>query len=211
MPVFRSGQGLAPKWCEMEYFEIVILSAGASHTFEFIGPKERLVVGQGRCRLGFGGQTVTAEEGANFECQTAEEPCQVQKALSEMTLVRMCGHWGDKTGGCGLFAVVEDDERMDQGDPVDYPKTTGFDNHYHDCDEYWIVLEGRGIAVSEGKSYQVGPGDCIATGMGHHHDFPQVFEPIKAVFFETTTEGQKRGGHLWEHTHGPAQPQQDRI
>lgn len=32
---------------------------------------------------------------------------------------------------------------------------------------------------------------------------PQVFETIKGVYFETTLQGQKRLGHLWEHTHGP--------
>jgi mannose-6-phosphate isomerase-like protein (cupin superfamily) len=94
---------------------------------------------------------------------------------------------------------------------VDYAKETRFDSHYHDCDEYWIVFEGRGVAVSEGRSYEVGPGDCIATGMGHHHDFPQAFEPVRAVYFETTMEGQKRRGHLWDHTHGLAKPKADRT
>jgi len=94
---------------------------------------------------------------------------------------------------------------------VEYPKFTNFDSHYHDSDEYWIVFEGLGIAVTEDKSYKVGPGDCIATGMGHHHDFPQVFEPIRAVYFETTLEGLGRQGHLWEHTHGPAQPKENRV
>ena len=49
-----------------------------------------------------------------------------------------------------------------------------FDCHFHDCDEYWILFAGRGIAVSEGKRYEVASGDCVATGMGHHHDFPIV-------------------------------------
>ncbi|MGH2616746.1 MAG: cupin domain-containing protein, partial [Thermomicrobiales bacterium] len=96
-------------------------------------------------------------------------------------------------------------------DPVSYPKTTSFDSHYHDCDEYWIVWAGRGVAVSEGQEYEVGPGDCVATGMGHHHDFPRVQEPVQAVYFETTLQGAKRRGHLWEHTHGLAQPARDCI
>jgi mannose-6-phosphate isomerase-like protein (cupin superfamily) len=94
---------------------------------------------------------------------------------------------------------------------VDYPKTTHFDSHYHDCDEYWILFQGRGIAVSEGKMYEVREGDCVATGMGHHHDLPRVIEPMKAVYFETTLEGQKRRGHLWNHTHGPAEPKRGRV
>ena len=37
---------------------------------------------------------------------------------------------------------------------------------------------GEGTVVSEGRHYQVGPGSCIATGMGHHHDFPLVTTPL---------------------------------
>jgi hypothetical protein len=47
--------------------------------------------------------------------------------------------------------------------------------------------------------------------MGHHHDFPQVREPVWAVYFETTLRGAKRRGHLWEHTHGPARPTVDYV
>ncbi|MAG17292.1 MAG: hypothetical protein CMJ21_04395, partial [Phycisphaerae bacterium] len=54
-------------------------------------------------------------------------------------------------------------------------------------------------------------GDCLATGMGHHHDVRYVHEPLNSVYFETTMMGQKRRGHLWNHTHGPAQPRMDRV
>ena len=211
MPVFVSGRGLAPSWCELEYFEIVELPAGATHTFERIGQKEKLIVGQGQCRLTSAGQTMIADEGANLDLSTADGRSEVLEVFSDTKLIRMCGRWGEETGGSGLFTVEESDAPHDGGDPVGYPKATHFDSHYHDCDEYWILFEGRGIAVSEGVSYEVGPGDCVATGRGHHHDFPQVFEPVKAVYFETTLEGQKRRGHLWNHRHGPAQPKKDRI
>jgi mannose-6-phosphate isomerase-like protein (cupin superfamily) len=135
----------------------------------------------------------------------------VLETTADTTLVRMCGNWGNELGGSGIFRVAPGAERGDGGDPVSYPKTTQFDSHYHDCDEYWILFQGRGTAVSEGRSYDVGPGDCVATGMGHHHDFPTVIEPVQAVLFETTLMGRKRLGHLWEHTHGPAQPQPDRA
>ena len=103
------------------------------------------------------------------------------------------------------------DPAQNRGDPVGYRKQTAFDNHYHDCDEYWILFEGSGVAASEGRLYDVGPGDCVATGMGHHHDFPIVREPVKAVYFETTMEGQRRRGHLWNHTHGAAEPRPERV
>jgi len=34
---------------------------------------------------------------------------------------------------------------------------------------------------------------------------------VKAVFFETTLEGKQRTGHLWNHTHGVAQPRLERV
>ena len=80
-----------------------------------------------------------------------------------------------------------------------------------DFDEYWIIVKGRGKAVTEGISYDILPGDCVATGMGHHHDLPQVFEFIQAVYFETTLEGQKRLGHLYNHADGPAHPKPERV
>ncbi|MCC7355377.1 MAG: hypothetical protein IT330_16670 [Anaerolineae bacterium] len=211
MPVFKSGQDLTPSWCEMTYFEIIRLSAGTTHTFVRLTQKEKLIVGQGRCRIAFAGRTAVAETGANLDLTHPEGSFMVRAVLADSTLIRLCGRWGDEVGGSGLFSIEKGITRQDRGDPVDYPKETNFDSHYHDCDEYWILFQGRGLAVSEGKFYQVGPGDCVATGMGHHHDFPQVFEPVRAVYFETTLEGQKRRGHLWNHTHGPAQPKKDRI
>ena len=211
MPVFSSGQGQAPEWCELECFDIVELPAGDSHRFQRTGQREKLIVGKGRCRLAYGGQTATVEEGANLDLTSPEDCFEVLAALSDCTLIRMCGRWGEETGGSGLFAGDTSADPQDGGDPVEYPKSTNFDNHYHDCDEYWIIFEGRGLAVSEGQEYEVGPGDCVVTGMGHHHDLPQVHEPIGAVYFETTLEGEKRLGHLWEHTHGPAQPKAERV
>jgi mannose-6-phosphate isomerase-like protein (cupin superfamily) len=211
MPVFRSGKGFAPTWCEIEYFDIVELSKGETHTYLRISEKEKLIVGKGRCRLAVAGEVVEARPGTNLDWVTRGGRFEVLEALSDVTLVRLCGHWGSETGGSGIFTVTKSEAPRDGGDPVGYPKVTNFDSHYHDCDEYWILFEGRGIAISEGQSYEVGPGDCVATGMGHHHDFPQVFEPVKAVYFETTLQGQKRLGHLWNHTHGTAQPKENRI
>ncbi|KKL91983.1 hypothetical protein LCGC14_1889220, partial [marine sediment metagenome] len=33
MPVFKSGRGLAPAWCELECFDIVSLSPGQTHAY----------------------------------------------------------------------------------------------------------------------------------------------------------------------------------
>jgi mannose-6-phosphate isomerase-like protein (cupin superfamily) len=211
MPVFREGEGQAPAWCEMTHFEIVHLSAGQFHSFARAGKKEKLIVGQGSCHITIEDISIIAERGANLDLTTESGQFEIIEVLDDTILIRMCGEWGEPLGGSGLFAVAKSDHPQDKGDPVNYPKETNFDCHYHDCDEYWILFKGRGIAVSEGKQYEVGPGDCVATGMGHHHDFPLVSERVEAVFFETTLQGQQRRGHLWDHTHGPAQPQQERI
>ena len=212
MPVFKSGRGLVPSWCELEFFEIVNLAPGQTHTFARAGKKEKLIVCGGWCEIVVDGKVgVLGFENTNIDLLTPQGQFEVRRVGAPTVLVRMAGRWGDQVGGSGLFGVGNTDKPSDGGDKVTYRKTTCFDNHFHDCDEYWIVYAGRGTAVSEGKSFEVGPGDCIATGMGQHHDFPIAHEPVKAVYFETTMEGAKRGGHLWEHKNGKAMPAKERV
>jgi mannose-6-phosphate isomerase-like protein (cupin superfamily) len=211
MPLIRPTDNDLPAWCEMRHYEIVRLNPGETHTFERRSPKEKLIVGEGQCRISFGGQTVEGVQKTNLDISAPGDQFEITGVTEPTVLVRMGGDWGEERGGSGLFSVEASDNPKDKGDPVDYPKNTNLDSHYHDCDEYWIILSGRGEVVSEGKQYPAEPGDCLAIGMGHHHDFPLVYEPVRAVYFETTLQGQKRRGHLWNHTHGPAQPQWDRV
>jgi mannose-6-phosphate isomerase-like protein (cupin superfamily) len=200
----------------LRFFEIVHLPAGAAHLFERSGRYERLIVGAGACRLDVPGTgVVEASErgrghGAFKFALDGEGRFEVREAHEPVTLVRLCGDLAGEAG-FGVFAPRLADGQPGRGDPAPYPKTTAFDNHFHDCDEYWIVYEGRGVAYSEGRRYALSRGDCLATGMGHHHDFAEVWEPVRAVFFETALEGRQRKGHLWEHTHGPAEPRLERI
>ncbi len=211
MPVFKSGKGLAPEWCEMEYFDIVKLAPGDKHTYDRVGKKEKLILGRGKCKIAFGGQVVDAEPSAQLDIETPGDHFEVLEVSENATLVRMCGRWGDEVGGSGIFWLPVVENPTENGDPVSYPKNNPIDNHFHDCDEYWIFYEGTGVAVTEGKFFEVGPGDCVATGMGYHHDMQTVIEQTVGVFFETTMEGQKRPGHLWEHTHGKAEPVEERV
>lgn len=219
MPVFRSGE-TPPAWCGLRFFEIVRLPAGGAHTFERRARHERLVVGAGACRLEVPGQgTVEGAERGRGEFRFALDGDQdqgpfVTQATEPVTLIRLCGDLADGAG-YGVFAprlaAEAPPDAADRGDPARYPKTTLFDNHFHDCDEYWILFEGRGVVYSEGRRFEVQEGDCVATGMGHHHDFPELSAPVRAVYFETAPEGRRRKGHLWEHTHGPAEPLPDRV
>lgn len=211
MPVFQISTQEIPTWCELRSFEITELPIGATYSFERRAPKEKLIVGAGSCAITYASESVSAKAGANLDLREGEAGFVVTETHEPTTLIHMAGNWGDQTGGSGLFRVQKTEQPKDSGDPCDYPKETNFDRHYHDCDEYWIIYSGSGVAVSENQHYEVKVGDCIATGMGHHHDFPIAREPVRAVYFETTLEGAKRLGHLWNHTHGTAQPKPERV
>ena len=114
------------------------------------------------------------------------------------------GSWGDELGGCGIFRADNVAAPSDKGDPVAYAKHTNIDAHYHDCQEFWLLLEGAATSVVSGQHLAMTPGDCLPIPMGAVHDMPDAPVPVKAVYFETTLRGQKRTGHLWQHTHGPA-------
>ncbi len=71
--------------------------------------------------------------------------------------------------------------------------------HFHDCNEYWIIISGRGRATSEGKEYDLGPGDMLLTEAGFEHSLV-VTEPMVAVYFY----GQMPEHGRWGHLHHPA-------
>lgn len=73
----------------------------------------------------------------------------------------------------------------------------GFDRHFHDADEYWMVVSGRARVFSEGQEYVVGPGDVLCTRMGDEHDILDIIEgPLQTFWFEDELKGLKRPGHL---------------
>lgn len=197
MPILHD-MGERPDWCELEAFSISTIALG-NQEWRITHPANKLVVVEGVCRIDLDKASHNVGRGESVDVVAGEYLIRSQKGA---TVVMLSGHWGDDCGGAGIFEVAQSEDAEDMGDPVTYPKNTGFDRHYHDCDEYWIIVTGRGTVSSEDKLYQVGPGDCVATRMGHHHDFPLADNPISAVYFETTMRGEKRRGHLWEHTHG---------
>ncbi len=129
--------------------------------------------------------------------------------VEKASFILMCGDW--RKVDISIFRVGQYDHPQNPGTPAPYYRNTGFDNHYHDFDEFWIVYEGRGVAYSEDVPYEMGPGDCLATGKGWHHDFPIVHEFVCALGVETEGSGQNRPGHLCEQRHGKAIPEKDRI
>jgi mannose-6-phosphate isomerase-like protein (cupin superfamily) len=210
VPVFRSGEA-PPGWCELSAFDILDLCEGEIVENQRGHQKERLLASAGTTQLHLPDGSIILKENQFIDLPMMVESWQLRACSPKAQLVRLSGRWGRDLGGCGIFRVVEQDAPVNIGDPVDYPKRTSVDSHYHDCDEYWILLEGGGTVVVGDRHMSVKPGDCLPIGMGHHHDLPLVNSSVKAVFFETTLEGAKRVGHLWTHTHGRVQPRLERI
>ena len=216
MPVTILQEQIFPDWCELRHYDVIKLHAGNSHTFERKEKCEKIIICSGQGRLAYYDKELHfLDVGAKANVDIGDEvnSFKLDQIKESLTVVRMCGTWGKEVGGSGLFSMknVEPDSQQDRGDPVTYEKTTTLDNHFHDCDEYWIAYSGNACVVSEGKEYSLNTGDCLITGMGHHHDIKHVIDPLEAVYFETTLMGEKRRGHLWDHTHGIAEPVLDRV
>jgi len=103
MPVFKSGKGLAPKWSEMEYFEILRLPKATTYRFDRIGRKEKMIIGKGECCIALGSQKVTAKEGDVLDLNTTEERFEVLEVVSDVALIQICGHWGIKLVAQGFL------------------------------------------------------------------------------------------------------------
>jgi mannose-6-phosphate isomerase-like protein (cupin superfamily) len=94
--------------------------------------------------------------------------------------------------------------------------------HFHDAHEYWVIVEGRGIATSEGLEYELGPGDMLQTKAGDEHSLV-VTERMVAVYLYGVMPPDGRFGYLykgidptfeeWQKSHNetPAAPDVDRV
>lgn len=195
MPVIREGGEAHPEWCEL--YDYSIVNVEGAYTWETAHPSRRLVVVDGEHTV----VAKSATRGTSIEIET-EGPVLIE---GDGRVVLLEGAWGADCGGSGLFGVGPSTEPDRKGDTWDYRKNTDFDRHYHDCDEYWIVVDGAATVVTEGVHFDVAVGDCVATRMGDHHDVALVESRMGGVFFETTMRGRRRRGHLWNHTHGEPQ------
>ncbi|MER8511208.1 cupin domain-containing protein [Mesorhizobium sp. M0894] len=209
MSVVKSGDQ-PPSWCELTGFEFVELS-DQPLPLPITAEKQRLLVTRGSCRLTSAKGAQVLSEGQFWDMDEANGPFTADAGDDTAQVLIFCGRWGTELGGCGIFNLTPSTPVAVRGDPVSYPKSTNFDSHYHDCDEYWVIIEGAGTVVVGPRSFAVEAGDCVAIGMGHHHDLPQLRADVKGAYFETTLEGKKRFGHLWEHKHGPADVRAERA
>jgi mannose-6-phosphate isomerase-like protein (cupin superfamily) len=192
-----------PDWCELRAFAMLRPGDGPA-TVLMSRSSERVLAVKGSVNVNQGVRGIVLAQGQFLDLDVQSGPASVTAVSSGAEAMHLSGTWGLRLGGCGVFTATDVATPTDRGDPVPYPKTTNIDSHYHDCDEYWIMLEGRATVVVAGEAAEVGPGDCLCIGTGRHHDMPHAPEAVRAVYFETSLTGAMRLGHLWNHTHGKA-------
>lgn len=209
MSVFRAEEA-SPDWCDLRVFDFVDVGSGGSTVVKRRFPDEVLLVTYGTGHLRLGGASLVLREPQFIVLPKDVEEVRVDGTSRPVQIVRFGGSWGPDIFGCGVFRAGLDVSCQFVGDPVTYPKATRFDSHYHDYDEYWVILEGSGSVVVGDKSYRVRPGDCIPIGAGYHHDIPLCDATIKSAYVEISMFEPRRLGHLWAHTHGAAEPRPER-
>lgn len=199
MPLLKSSDPL-PEWSELDFIHIIEMKKDEEKFIIQQSIKEKIFIGEGECSIYFNNQERRGRKEDVIELNKPGWEVKV-KAFSDSVIIHLGGKWSDEKGSCGVFKMNNSDNPKNIGDPVNYDRTTDFDNHFHDCDEYWIIFKGSGLAVSEGKKYELKSGYILATKMGDHHDLPEIYEEIQGVWFETTLKVKKRTGHLWNHAH----------
>ncbi|MBV9672255.1 MAG: cupin domain-containing protein [Verrucomicrobia bacterium] len=68
--------------------------------------------------------------------------------------------------------------------------------HFHDANEFWVIVSGKGNATSEGISYELGPGDILMTKAGDEHSLV-VTEEMVAVYLYGVMPPGGRFGYLF--------------
>lgn len=200
MPLLKISENKFPDWSEVKRITQLSIEPNNKTDIKKTFAKYALFVISGECNIKANGYDKIFLENDSLFSDKKNIFIQTTNTITEIVMIE--GNWRNEVGGSAVFMMSKHSTPRNIGDPTDYPRTNDFDNHYHDFDEYWIILKGSGLAVSEGVKYKFSGGDIIATRMGDHHDLPEVYEDIHGIYFETSLRGQKRLGHLWNHTHG---------
>ncbi|MCF8240350.1 MAG: hypothetical protein K9J16_03115 [Melioribacteraceae bacterium] len=202
MPVLKSSNEKFPDWSEVKYYEILGLKAGQVIEVEMKYQRETLFVVKGSCEVIKKGLSSIKQYGGKIEFAEIEK-YSINALIEDCAVIRIAGKWGDECGFSGVFELSNSSNPQNTGDSTNYEhlRKTDFDNHFHDCDEFWIIYNGKGLIAIENNLFEVNPGYCAATKIGDHHDFIDINETFTGVYFETTLRGRRRQGHLWNHTH----------
>ncbi|HID94767.1 MAG TPA: cupin domain-containing protein [Candidatus Latescibacteria bacterium] len=83
---------------------------------------------------------------------------------------------------CGLYKLPEGEGEKDY--------------HCHDCDEYLIVIEGKGELLLEDRVYKIISGDCVCIPIYCKHQILKALEDFTLVWIYDELKGEKRKGHI---------------
>lgn len=206
MSVIRSGNK-APSWCELEDFEIIRMKAEERRSFPRRCEREIYVVASGMPVMTCGDYQAKSGEGGYLHLpKVRAEKTDIWAWHYDTLIVRMVGHWKEMaTAGVHIIETVDNPQKNDR--PYDDRKTSNFDRHYHDYQEYWVVFDGKAQMVIGEKLFDTGPGDCVIAAKGWHQDcvFVEGGGKLGLVWLGATPRGNRRIGHLYENKHGKAE------
>ena len=75
------------------------------------------------------------------------------------------------------------------------------ESHYHDCDEFVFMIEGKCLMRSEGVLHTLEKGDVLVTRMGDEHELLEIIEDTTYFWACTELRGERRPGHLHHQDH----------
>lgn len=202
MPVVKNYTEL-PDWAEVKFYEIINLKPNFSSDVLKKCDNEIVFIVSGTCIIYYNTGKKYLKAGGYYEFNNETKNYSIQTGNEYCSTVRIAGSWSNECGAKGVFVIDNSSMPKNIGDATDHDKIrkTDFDNHFHDCDEYWIIVNGSGKIATEGKIFEIESGNCVVTKAGMHHDFIDIYETVHGVYFETSLKGLKREGHLWNHTH----------
>jgi len=83
------------------------------------------------------------------------------------------------------------------------------DLHFHDCDEYWLITNGKARVRCGDEEAIMQRGDLLCAEMGTlHHTIEVLEEPFEGVYLEMELRGKKRTGHLHPGVHELPTPEE---
>jgi mannose-6-phosphate isomerase-like protein (cupin superfamily) len=88
----------------------------------------------------------------------------------------------------GIFADPAQVHEIVQGDTVKL--------HFHDANEYWIIIKGKGTATSEDLTYELGPADMLMTKAGDEHSLVVTEEMVAVCYCGVMPPGGRFGYKL---------------
>lgn len=69
------------------------------------------------------------------------------------------------------------------------------DLHYHDCEEWWVIVNGSAKIICGSEEGEAKAGDMIFTRMGEEHKISAITDTT-LVWLEGPLKGNRRPGHL---------------